>query len=355
MKKAISCIISVILLASFQIGCKNNNQVSNNDVSMENQSETSSNENNAKDNDLQNVKLVSNVQNAQLSGDAQKIKKKLVYEKNMTGYNSISLPFVVGDINVSFTDTQNLKVNVDVLADGNDESYQKLILDELTLKAKEENGKVELAPYRGDNMLYEKGANYNQNKCLIKMNYSIQIPKSVANIDLSSTSGTINSDSIECDKLNIKTIDGKFISKGISAKEISLNTTSSYVKINEKVVCDNMNMKVINGNVEMSQFEGGINGEATTSAFTISNASLQNQSNIKYIGQGNLTLGIDSMEQGSNLSVKSYTGNVNLKINENAKCTLNCEKVGTKNKETKTFNGGGPNINVELTGGKLMI
>ena len=355
MKKTIIGIISVILLASFEIGCKNHNEVSTKDVSIEKQSEASSNEDNEKGNKLQNVQLVSNIQKPELIGNVQKIKKTLVYEKDMTGYNSISLPFVVGDINVSFTDTQNLKVNVDVISDGNDESYQKSMLDELVLKAKEEAGEVELAPYRGDNMLYDTAADYNRNKCLIKMNYSIQIPKSVRNINLSSTDGTINSDSIECNKLNIKSINGKFISKGISAKEILLNATSSDVKINEEAVCDNMNMKVINGKLEMNKFEGMINGEATSSTFTISNASLKNQSNIKNVGKGNATLGIDSMEQGSNLSIKSYTGDVNLKINENAKCTLNCKQVGKNDKETKTFNGGGSDINVELIGGKLVI
>ncbi|WP_160693368.1 hypothetical protein [Clostridium sp. C2-6-12] len=256
-KKSIIGILSAALLVSFlQIGCSNIAAA----ASTPNKIQETANQTN------------------QSIGYTKTIRKILQYEKNMTDYNSVSLPFVVGDINVNFTDTQNLKVNAEAIINGNDENYENSLLTELSLNAKEECGEIELDPYRGEHMLYEKAADYNRNKCNVKINYTIQIPKSVKNINLSSTDGTINCDNIQCEKLNIK-----------------------------------------------------------------------------HVGPGNITLGINSLKEGSNLNVKSYTGDVNLKVNENAKCTINSKKLETNETETKTFNGGGSTINVELAGGKLVL
>lgn len=335
MKKTLICILSAtVLVSALLIDLNNSNIV-------------------LATNNAEKIEAVAN-QTKQLSSD-KTIKKTLTYEKDMTSFNSVSLPFVVGDINVSYTDTQNLKVSVEAMVDGNDENYQNSMLTELSLKPKEEAGELELAPYRGDHMLYESAADYDRKKCNVIMNYTIQIPKNIKNINLSSTNGTINFDSIQCEKLNINTVNGKIISNGINAKEISLNTTSSDMKVSDKILCDNMKVNFINGNIDMNQFEGMINGESVGSTFIISKANLMNQSNIKHVGQGNITLGINSMNQGSSLSVKSYSGDVNLKVNENAKCTINSNKLDANKKETKTFNGGGPEINVELIGGKLVL
>lgn len=293
-------------------------------------------------------------QTSQLSSDNTN-KKTLTFEKDMTAFNSISLPSVVGDIKITYTDTQILKVSVEAIVEGNDESYQNSMLSELTLKSKAEAGELELAPYRGDHKLYESTADYDRKKCNVILNYTIQLPRNIKNINLSSTNGTINFDTIQCEKLNINTVNGKIISNGINAKEISLNTVSSDMKVSDKILCDNMKVNFVNGNIDMNQFEGMLHGEAVGSTFSISKADLKDKSNINHVGQGNITFGINSMNEGSSLSVKSYSGDVNLKVNENAKCTINSNKLEANKKETKTFNGGGPEINVELIGGKLVL
>lgn len=355
MKKAI-LILSIFVLGVLQLGCKNTKEVGAAEIPIDTQSEAVSTKTIPEDSTVQATQLSAAMPTMQLSGDVQTMKKTLEYGKDITGYKGISLPFVVGDVNVRFTDTSNLKVNVDVIVDGNDESYQKSMLNDLYLKlSSDETGEVEIDPYRGDNMLLEGAADYNRKKCLVKMNYSIQIPKFIKNINIATANGTINSDSIDCDKLNIKTVGGKFISKGIVAKEMALNATSSEIKIDEKVTCDNMKIDLINANLEMKQFEGGINGNATSSTCTISNGIFKSKSNIKHIGEGNMVLGIEKMSQDSSLFIKSYTGDVNIKMNENVQGTLNYKHTDTMDKGTKLFNGGGPEINVELSGGKLVV
>lgn len=285
-------------------------------------------------------------------GDMQVMKKTLNYEKNIDNYVGVCLPNNVGNVDVIFTNTSTLKVKVEVIVEGNDEAYQKSMLNDLDLKFNLDGNEAEFMPYRGANMLFEKAADYDRKKCNVKLNYLIQIPKSIQNISLSTVNGTINSPVVECGQFKIGVVNGKFISQEIKAQEISLDTTSSDIQVNNQVSCSSMKMNIISGSLQVPKFTGSINGTIINSSFLISNAIITGQSSIEHTG-GRLDLGIRSLNKEDNLGINSYDGDVNLRIDKNANCVLNYTDLATSKNGTKVFNNGGSEIDVRLYGGKL--
>lgn len=96
---------------------------------------------------------------------------------------------------------------------------------------------------------------------------------------------------------------------------------------------------------------GCINASTANTAFKISNGNLRGESIIE--GSGATALEINKIYENSCLYIKSYAGNVNLKIGKSAKYKLNYKHLDTNKNGLKVFNGGGAEINVELSGGKL--
>lgn len=264
------------------------------------------------------------------------------YEIDDSMVDGIEIPHNIGNVDIVDGNGKKLKVKVEVVASGKDVKYNKKITDAFNLKFEKERGcrsygnVLSLIPYIGPDEIYyyEKDRwgrswvgdrskllyRYDSSICDLKINYHIEVPKSMKKLHVYNENGNIAYNAGCLEEVELEIFNGSLLSDKVEAKKFELGLfEGSVAEIKNGIKSGELKMEgfarskmVVNGNIEtegcarISMFEG--------SEMNLQKGAVIKASNVIFEGfSGSMLNGEAEIEASNMLEIQAFNSNVDLK------------------------------------------